>query len=127
MSVRLARWLTALTCLSVFIACALPGHDLPEVDVINFDKFVHVGMFAILGWFLLHALGPAVKRRIGLALLLGVAYGTLIEVYQAVMPIGRSGDVIDAVADALGILLAIIAFTIYNRRRAPANSHVSVP
>lgn len=120
MSVRLARWLTALSFIGVFIACAIPGHDLPDVDIINVDKLAHVGMFAVLGWFLLHALGSEVKGRVAWTLLLGAAYGGLIEVYQAVMPIGRSGDVIDGFADAIGILLAVVVFQVFRRRSVPA-------
>lgn len=127
MSVRLARWLTALSFVGVFIACAIPGHDLPEVDIINVDKLVHVAMFAVLGWFLLHALGTDVRGRVAWTLVLGAAYGGLIEVYQATMPIGRSGDVIDGVADAIGILLAVLLFQVMHQRRVPISNHTGSP
>ncbi|MFD4670465.1 VanZ family protein [Lentzea sp. NPDC058450] len=78
------------------------------------DKVVHTVLFALLAFTGLYA-------RIPHVLLALVAYAGLSEVLQQVItPLHRSGDVLDALVDVLGIGLgwAIAAF-VRTRRRGP--------
>ncbi|HLL95618.1 MAG TPA: VanZ family protein [Spirosoma sp.] len=86
---------------AIFIGCSMPGDGLPY-EVSNRDKLIHIGIFLIFG-FLWRWLG----YRVIIVLLSGAIYGFLIEVWQGVMPINRSYDLYDALADTVGTLLGI--------------------
>ncbi|MEV6242148.1 VanZ family protein [Lentzea sp. NPDC051838] len=76
------------------------------------DKVVHTLLFALLAFTGLYA-------KISRVLLLLVAYAGVSEVLQQLItPLHRSGDVIDALVDVLGIGLGWLVFTkVVNARR----------
>lgn len=61
------------------------------------DKVVHLVLFAALGITGCGARIPRLPLAAGL-----VCYAGLSEVLQGVLPLGRSGDVLDALVDVLG-------------------------
>ncbi|WP_266093200.1 VanZ family protein [Saccharopolyspora sp. NFXS83] len=67
------------------------------------DKVVHFVLFAALATSGTAARVPLVPLAAGL-----VGYAALSEVLQAVLPLGRSGDVRDALVDVLGALVALL-------------------
>ena len=58
---------------------------------------MHATLFAVLA--------ATTRARFGRGLPLVLAYAVVSEVLQAVLPISRDGDVLDAAADAAGALL----------------------
>lgn len=82
------------------------------------DKVVHLLLFALLA---------ITGRFAGLRtpwLLTGlVAYAGLSEVLQAVLPIGRTGGVADALTDMTGAGLGLAAFAPVARRHGPPPDH----
>jgi VanZ family protein len=66
------------------------------------DKLVHALTFATLALSGLWARVPLVPLGLGL-----LGYAVLTEVLQAVLPIERHGDVRDAVADAIGVVVVL--------------------
>ncbi|MEJ8277826.1 VanZ family protein [Pseudonocardia spirodelae] len=67
------------------------------------DKLVHLLVFALLAWT-----GRAAGIRTW-SLLAGLAvYAAASEVAQALLPIGRSGDVLDALVDVAGAALGTL-------------------
>lgn len=72
------------------------------------DKVAHFLEFAAFGAILLLALTSADWRPwdAPLAASLGIVYGLVDELHQILVP-GRTPDVLDAVADAAGVLLAV--------------------
>ena len=78
------------------------------------DKVVHTVLFVLLAFTGLYAKIPRV-------LLLLVVYAGVSEVLQQVItPLHRSGDVLDALVDVLGIGLGwAIASVVRSRRRGP--------
>jgi VanZ family protein len=67
------------------------------------DKLVHAGLFALLALTGYYA--RLVRPWQLAALLLG--YAAASEVLQAVLPLGRSGDVFDALTDAAGLAVGL--------------------
>ncbi len=63
---------------------------------------MHVGIFLLFG-----SLWYWVGYRAWVVLLAGAIYGLLIEIWQGVMPINRSFDLYDILADAVGTILGI--------------------
>jgi hypothetical protein len=93
--------------LAITIVCLMPSTALPQTGIS--DKSEHALAFgAVAFWF-----GSILMRYDvpWLAVLL-VAFGALIEISQAAMGWGRSGDIKDLLADSVGIALGIgIAMT----------------
>ncbi len=93
------------------VLLTLPGSDLPQekwLDMIYFDKWVHIGMFAILAFLWCWALSKWSWKTIRLRsvflriTLLAIAYGILMEFVQRDFIAGRSFDITDMIADGAG-------------------------
>ena len=98
-------WLaaSALLVLGVVVGSLLPGSEVPAVSVS--DKLQHFAAYALLAlWF-----GGLSHRQahgwVALALLL---LGALMEVLQGVLPLHRTADLRDLLANALGIAFGIV-------------------
>ncbi len=102
MTVR-RRLPAVLWTLGLLASCLVPGVYVPNVPILSVDKLVHIGLFLVFGLLWL-ALYPA---RRGAVVVWGLGLAVAIEVLQQTLPIGRSGEVFDAVADALGLALAV--------------------
>lgn len=87
--------------------------------VAGLDKVAHFGVYAILGLLLRRAWSsnPGV-------IALGWAYGLSDEFHQSFVP-GRSVELADWFADALGVLVGLFIYQWSARRAAPAPSSPS--
>ena len=93
----LLRWLAITWTIIMLIGCLTPHDQIPsELNTWN-DKSLHVLIFApfTLLWML-------TGLRTGYALAAGLLFGLLIEVLQYALPINRSADWKDLVADCVG-------------------------
>jgi VanZ family protein len=93
----------------IFYLSHLPGADIPPMFY-GEDKLIHAFVFGILGIF---TLGAMKTRADGyrafqpwLAVTLVTAYGVLDEFHQHFVP-GRTPDIHDVMADAVGGMLGI--------------------
>lgn len=93
------------------ILLTLPGSAFPQenwMDKIWMDKWIHVGMFAIMTTLLCWAFYkkgvPAVKRRqyFIIAAFISLGYGIIMEFVQLYFVAHRSFDTGDIIADAAG-------------------------
>jgi len=91
-------------------ACSLPGADIPDISLFEFDKLAHFFMFAVLGWVWMYALLSPLRRRIVTILAGGIAYAFLTEVYQGFLPFDRQPDILDALANTGGLVLSVALF-----------------
>jgi VanZ family protein len=87
----------------VLWATLAPTRDLPSVNL--WDKAEHAVAFFGLTFLGVWAM-PRWRLRVAAAML---ALGVVIEIAQAVMPLGRDGDIRDAMADSVGILIGLPA------------------
>lgn len=94
-------WLAVGWSVIIFIGCAWPGNGLPSQG--NIDKFEHAGIFMLFALLWLNA-GQSIRW----VLLVGAAYGMALEIYQGIMPIGRSFDWFDEAADIAGTVLGVL-------------------
>lgn len=104
-------WVPALLwAVALFVASSRPTVPVDLGD--GRDKLAHFLAYTVLGLLLARAqtLGG---HRVWLALVLGLAYAASDELHQRFVP-GRSADLADLAADALGVA-AGVAF--YHRRR----------
>lgn len=106
-----ARFLAIIWTLLIFIACLTPGRDLPKVDVPLIDKWTHLVLFGVFSFLWLCAHPIRSTRWLILLLLISITIGCLIELLQGYFTsLGRSMELMDAVADGLGGLLGILLF-----------------
>lgn len=111
------KCIAAIVCtLTVAAICFLPGNELPHSPFLNFDKLVHLGIFAVLTilWYLPFDDKKSNPWNFSIALLL-ITYGGIIEVVQHKWIEGRSGDVFDLIANALGVLVVFLFFLKRNK------------
>lgn len=87
----------------------LPQSGVPSAPP-GTDKVVHLLLFALLAFTGRRAGLPAGPLLAGL-----VAYAGISEVLQATLPIGRDGDVWDALVDGLGALVGLGGFALLRR------------
>jgi len=99
---------------AIFVVCLWPGKELPHSDIPFVDKWTHFVLFGVFSALWLRAYPPQPHtgisqfRRITF---LAIGLGCLVEGLQSALPsLGRSGDFLDALADALGGVLGSTAF-----------------
>jgi len=104
----------------IFYLSHLPGVDVPPLFFGN-DKLLHASVFGILGFLTLGAMKTTVDDyRVFqplLAVVLVSVYGVLDEFHQHFVP-GRSPDIYDVIADALGGMLGVWASYRFIKARA---------
>ena len=93
------------------ILLTLPGSDIPQssfFEIVYFDKWVHIGMFALL---MLLWCFPFLKKEIRVSnvfVIIGlsvIAYGILMEFVQKYFTTDRSFDITDIMADSAGVII----------------------
>jgi len=106
-----ARLAAVLWTLLIFILCLWPGDELPKSNIRLIDKWVHFLLFAPFCFLWLCAYPSLKPRNLALALVAGGGTGYLVEILQRSFPsLGRSYDIMDIAADAVGSLLGVILF-----------------
>ena len=88
----------------------LPGSELPQenwLDAVHFDKIVHIALFATLLFLWRSAFDLKIKNYTSILLISAILYGFLVEVIQLCWVQGRSFDLFDVLADAMGSFLGL--------------------
>lgn len=110
-------WLPAATYM--LLIWVLSSVALPSFPTSSFpfrDKGIHVCEYGVLGFLLAHAClrtfptRPALRVAL-VSIMLTMAWGFFDEIHQAFVP-GRSADVLDLGADALGAFVGTAARTV---------------
>ncbi len=104
------RFLAVLWTMLIMVGLTLPGSQLPQSSLLEFDKLIHGGLFLVLTLLWLVAIskgevGPGVA-----VLTIILAFSVLSELYQGWLPFGRHADFLDSAADAAG---AVIGFVVW--------------
>lgn len=107
-----ARWLTMVWLVVTLVGLGWPGSELPNAPS-HVDKVVHLFIFAtgtvlaLTGW----------PERRGVVVASLLLFAPLAEVWQYVLPTDRSAEVLDAIANALGVGLGATWVTVRDRAR----------
>lgn len=102
--------------IAIFIQSSLSDINTPDLGFDLQDKLFHAIEYAILGYLLMRALvyqrNPFIHEKASyLTILIGSAYAISDEIHQLFVP-GRSGDVNDAIADVVGIIIVVLIYSI---------------
>ncbi len=116
----LRYWLPVVVYVSVIFAVSSVANLAPPVRWSNADKLAHLSEYTALGFLLARAFdGTAVmSSRIAnmlLAMITGLLTGTLDELWQIHVP-GRVSSHMDFLADATGILIGQLLYSLWARR-----------
>lgn len=89
-----------------------------KIDILFFDKGVHLVEFAFLGFLLsfgyFMSLKSSLMVKAGLTFSSGILLGTLDELHQYLVPL-RSTEILDVIADAIGILIGLFVYFYFSR------------
>ena len=113
--------------LLVLVLIALPQQDIPQVDdwyhKIYIDKWIHAGMFGMLAllfmWPFWKKASVSTNQVFFIIAALTSIWGYLTECIQLFVP-GRSYDLLDWLADSLGVLIALL-FTLRKINQPPSS------
>jgi hypothetical protein len=108
--------MAVLWTIVIMMLCWLPRHVVQRVEagsgwfkIVNLDKFVHGGIFIVFA--LLWARVWSSPRRFTWIALGGVIFAAITEIGQLIPAVGRDATVPDLIADSIGILIGILAFS----------------
>lgn len=92
-------------------------NNLPPMgDFEHSDKVKHLVAYSILSFFwLLSCYFGKVKIKILHLIFVLIAYGVIIEVLQSNITSYRTGDLLDIIANSIGVLIGYIFFKLLNR------------
>ena len=116
-----AKWakpLAVIWLLIITVLFFLPGSALPKenwLDNIHFDKWVHVGFFAVLLFLWRFYLPHRTKYNI-LMLIAALAYGVGVECIQHYFIANRSFDLGDVMADMFGAFAGLFVWGRYIKK-----------
>lgn len=99
----------ASLCLLVFITMQSLGASHASVQVNNADKYAHALAYCTLGLAVFPTF-PRLRPIIVWGVL--TLYGCAMEVAQGAMHMGRTADILDAVANSTGAFLAIVLWVL---------------
>jgi hypothetical protein len=102
-------WLV-LMCILFF----LPGSDFPQenwLDQLHFDKWVHVGLFAVLLFLWRSSFDWSANYYVILLLFCALAYGLAVEFIQKYCVANRSFDLFDVLFDMIGSALGLFVWS----------------
>jgi VanZ family protein len=96
---------TTVISILIIIAVLIPGSKLPGVEIVGFDKVVHLGMFAT--WAIAVRYDFPSRYKVLFIFIAGLFFSFLTEVLQLLAE-GRSFDIYDMVADAVGLIIGLL-------------------
>jgi VanZ family protein len=110
-------WLV-LMCILFF----LPGSAFPQenwLDQIHFDKWVHVGLFAVLLFLWRSSFDWSANYYVILLLFCALAYGLAVEFIQKFWVANRSFDLFDVLFDMIGSALGLFVWSRVYKKNKP--------
>lgn len=117
-------WKSLVWGLFILIICGIPGDELSKFKIVTvpyLDKVVHLTLYFIFTIFLYSGFTLRNEEKGGSAKpflygsLISLLYGVTIEVLQLYVFSHRSFELLDIVADAIGILAALVSYSAIHR------------
>ncbi len=113
------------TCI-VLVLCLIRLDGAPKIEVVNFDKYVHIFfhfVFTML-WYLFFRLEFKNDKKYKpfiVSFAFSVLFGIMIEILQQFCTVSRSGDVLDVFANTFGASVAISLFVVLDNYKCFKN------
>ena len=113
-------WKTILWSLVILVISATPGNRIPDIPIWNIDKFVHSFVYFILSFLFYWEYRKCSSIKTNKVLFLFaifIIYGGVIEILQANVFVNRSGDILDFLANSLGVIIMLLIFFLIPKKR----------
>lgn len=110
----------------ILVLTLLPGNYIPRVgsfwNLFSPDKLIHIFLFSVLVVLLFSGFYKQYpgrgKRYITVKVLaFSIILAIISELLQALLPLGRSGNIYDIIADFAGIILGWLIFFQYRKKK----------
>lgn len=119
-------WPVFLWAFFILVLSVLPGDYIPQVitlwDWLGPDKIAHLLFYGVFGFLLLMGFHKQYALRklryyIVATFIAGTLFGLIIELLQHYVLKGRNGNIYDAAANVIGVIIGISIFVIYKRKK----------
>jgi len=100
----------------------LPGSALPKdnwLDKIYIDKWVHIGLFAVLVFLWRSSFNWDVNSYNLLLLFMALVYGFVVELIQLYWVPNRSFDMYDVLSDTIGSIVGLLVWLRVYKKNKP--------
>ena len=112
-------WVLIISVLSF-----IPGNQLPEIEweIISIDTVVHFGMYLMLsillafGFILKNILNLSKLKMYLILVLVGIAFGTFVELVQGSFIYRRYFDLLDILANSIGSIVGMFLVALIGRK-----------
>jgi VanZ family protein len=114
--IRYSTAMLVVASLVIIYGTLFPAEMIVKSGLWSFDKVIHmVGFGGLTGliWLHLKKIGGTGRSLDIWALVWGIGAGALIELLQYLMPVNRSAEWGDLMADAAGSILAVLILRIF--------------
>lgn len=110
----------------ILVLTLLPGNYIPRVgsfwNLFSPDKLIHIFLFSVFALLLFSGFfkqypGRSKRYITGMVLAFSILLAIITELLQAMLPLGRSGNVYDTIADFAGISLGWLIFFQYRKKK----------
>ncbi len=104
MNKKVFRILLTIYAIAILAVSSIPGGALPHIDILSFDKILHIIEYSILAFLAINAIKTPSTRMILLIIVVGSVYGGLNEIWQTLVA-DRYASVYDAIANGIGMVI----------------------
>ena len=110
-------YLSFLYSAAITALLLMPVPKDTSISIPFFDKLAHISVFAVFGllWFLV-AFKKGQAQKIVWVFTLLTFYGIVIETFQGLFVISRNFDLLDILANTLGLLLGMAIYFLIKKR-----------
>lgn len=113
-------WPAVIWGIFILIATLMPGKSIPSVSLFRFDKLIHAFIFGVFAGLCLYGLNRSkdsvsVKAWVYVGLFT-IIWSISIEGMQSFIP-DRGADLLDVIANIIGVLIAQSVFYFYFFRK----------
>lgn len=114
--IKYSTFMLVIASLVIIYGTLFPAEMIVKSELWSFDKVIHmIGFGGLTGliWLHLKRVGGTGRQLDAWALIWGIGAGALIELLQYLMPVNRSAEWGDLMADAAGSILAVLILRIF--------------
>lgn len=118
-------WPALLWIAGIFLLTLMPGNYIPKAgsfwNLFSPDKLVHLFLFGVLGWLVMRGLmikdaGIIFGKHYVIVIVLAIGLAFTTEILQYLLPIKRSGNLYDAIADVAGSAIGGLFFIFFKKK-----------
>ena len=113
-------WIAIAITISIAYLSLIKTNNFPKIAISNIDKLYHIiAYFSLTFSWMLVLKKSRYKYKV---LIVSLLYGIFIEVLQMTITVNRKGELFDFLANSLGVLLALLIFNLFLKKKHLINT-----